>query len=74
MCEACDAGGIWVCCGGVMDRQSTCRRCGCTVEQDAAACELFEAMEPARIARGDYPGDRELIQFKRAHGFGRRSA
>lgn len=70
MCRMCDAASIWVCCGGVMKRTERCPVCGCTPEQDAAACERFEALNPTRIAAGDYPDDDELIAFKVAHGFG----
>lgn len=71
MCRLCDASGVWVCCGGVLKLGQRCGRCGCTEVEDAAACERFEAEYPARIARGDYPGDEELIAFKLANGFGR---
>jgi hypothetical protein len=71
MCETCDAWGIWVCCGGVFEQHERCASCGCTKIEDAKACELFEAEYPKRIARGDFPRDREMMKFKRSHGLGR---
>jgi hypothetical protein len=67
MCDICDALGQWICCGGVFGNDERCYGCGCTKDEDARACELYESLHPDDVAVGRYPGNDELRTFKRDH-------